>query len=101
MKELAFVKTLDTYNAVEAFMRSVNAINNVLFDIDPIGTGCLANELFDEYYFEAKEIAAMIKCGFPLVYSVKTVFETMFWKDCLSEETINTICSHSPNSSNL
>jgi hypothetical protein len=101
VKEYYFIKTLDTYKAVEAYIDTTKVISNILFELDPIGTGCAENEQHDEYFFEGDEIAKMLYVGFPLVYSVKIVFDTMFWDDCLSEEMLNTICSHIPNSSNL
>lgn len=69
-------------------------ISKVLYQLDPMGTGCVENAQSDEYNTEADQIVSMVRAGFSVFYSVKTVFEVMFWDDCLSNESLNTICEH-------
>lgn len=74
------------------FIKLTNFINKVLYTIDPMSTGCVENDLQDEYIYEAEEIAKLIMCGFPMTFAVKTVFDSRFFDDCLSEDSLNNVC---------
>ncbi len=71
-------------------MKTKQRISQVLYEIDPMGTCCNENQLFDEYDTEAELIASG--------RSVKAVFFSRFWPNCLNnrqitknEESINAL----------
>lgn len=87
------MSTYDTPNShnVRDLMKTAS-VSGVFYREDPLSTGCVENQVLSEYAQEAEEIVKMLKCGFPLQFSVKTVFDTAFWDDCLNEETLTNIC---------
>ena len=62
----------------------VDEISAVLWELDPMRTGCAGDEAMrDEYEFQAEEIASLTKNGTPLRSAVVEIFEKWFWEDCL------------------
>ena len=75
-------------------MSILNDINEVLFTNDPMNTGCVENDLRDEYMEEAVAINQLIDMdATPLEFEVvaKTVFDKFFWDNCLDEETTSVL----------
>lgn len=58
-------------------------ISKILFQLDPMNTSCVENDLFDEY----DDIATLISTG----VSIKEAFDQRFWVDCLSPKQIDKI----------
>ena len=66
----------------------VDEISAVLWELDPMRTGCAGDEAMrDEYEFQAEEIASLIGTGVPLRTAVVQVFDKWFWEDCLASNT--------------
>ena len=66
----------------------VDEISAVLWELDPMRTGCSGDEAMrDEYEFQAEEIASLIGTGVPLRTAVVQVFDKWFWEDCLASNT--------------
>ena len=62
----------------------VDEISAVLWELDPMRTGCSGDEAMrDEYEFQAEEIASLVAAGTPLRPAIVQVFEKWFWEDCL------------------
>ena len=62
----------------------VDEISAVLWELDPMRTGCSGDEAMrDEYEFQAEEIASLLGTGIPLRTAIVQVFEKWFWEDCL------------------
>ena len=62
----------------------VHAISALLWELDPMRTGCTGDEAMrDEYEFQAEEIASLISDGIPIRTAIVQVFEKWFWEDCL------------------
>lgn len=62
----------------------VDAISALLWELDPMRTGCTGDATMrDEYDFQAEEIASLIDTGIPLRTAVVQVFDKWFWEDCL------------------
>lgn len=56
----------------------------LLWELDPMRTGCRGDEAMrDEYEFQAEEIASLMGKGVPLRTAVVEVFDKWFWEDCL------------------
>lgn len=72
-----------------------SSINTVLYNLDPLGTCCKENDNFDEYTFEAFQIAGWyirgIKDTATLKETIKAVFEYAFWDNCLTEQQLEEI----------
>ena len=71
-------------------MTILSDINTVLFLNDPMNTGCVENDLRDEYMEEAVAINQLIDVDstqLEIEVVVKTVFDMFFWENCLDEET--------------
>ncbi|MEJ5126508.1 hypothetical protein WH367_10635 [Comamonas sp. MYb21] len=67
---------------------NTNKISNVLWQLDPMRTGCAGDEnMRDEYEFQAEEIASLVAAGTPLRPAIVQVFEKWFWEDCLMSGT--------------
>ena len=63
---------------------SPDEITSILWQLDPMRTGCAGDETMrDEYEFQAEEIASITANGMPLRATVVEVFEKWFWEDCL------------------
>ncbi len=73
-------------------MINVETVSNILFELDLLSTGCVENNLTDEYASEAKEIVSMLNAKFPLMYTINTVFNYFFWDGCLSQKNVDTLC---------
>ena len=58
-------------------------ISRILFDLDPMNTSCVENDMFDEY----DDVASLIHEGF----SVRHAFNKQFWKDCLNSKHVKVI----------
>lgn len=58
-------------------------ISAVLFKLDPMGTACVENDLFDEY----DDVATLIANGTP----IKKAFDQRFWEDCLTAQQLSSI----------
>lgn len=66
----------------------VDAISTLLWELDPMRTGCTGDEAMrDEYDFQAEEIASLMGTGIPLRTVVAQVFDKWFWEDCLISGT--------------
>ena len=62
----------------------VDAISAILWELDPMRTGCTGDEAMrDEYDFQAEEIEELVADGVPLRAVIVEVFEKWFWEDCL------------------
>ena len=62
----------------------VHAISALLWELDPMRTGCMGDATMrDEYDFQAEEIASLMGAGVPLRAAVVQVFDKWFWEDCL------------------
>ncbi len=58
----------------------------LLWQIDPMGSGCNANEdMEDEYWSQARDIAVRLAAGEDPRSAVLAVFDAYFWDDCLLE----------------
>jgi hypothetical protein len=64
-------------------MKTSQTIAAVLYELDPMGTSCKENDMFDEYETEAE----LIFKG----RSVKAVFFSRFWPNCLNNRQITKI----------
>ena len=63
---------------------NTDKISIVLWQLDPMRTGCTGDEAMrDEYEFQAEEIASLISDGIPIRTAIVQVFEKWFWEDCL------------------
>ena len=63
---------------------NTDKISIVLWQLDPMRTGCTGDEAMrDEYEFQAEEISALISDGIPARTAIVQVFEKWFWEDCL------------------
>ena len=62
-----------------------NTVNQLLFSLDPMGTGCVENELEDEYDNVAQAIAQGLAQGHGVRSTVLAVFDAHFWDGCLLE----------------
>lgn len=61
-------------------------LSRSLHTLDPMRTGCSANNgMEDEYDSEAREIARRLHAGEPLLDAVKQTFDARFWPGCLEE----------------
>ena len=74
----------------------VDEISAVLWELDPMRTGCSGDEAMrDEYEFQAEESASLTENGTPLRTAVVEVFDKWFWEDCLTSASdtsrLNTI----------
>jgi hypothetical protein len=64
-------------------MNKQQIISEVLFELDPMGTCCKENEIFDEY----DDVAKLIDQGL----SIKAAFFKQFWSGCLNNRELETI----------
>ena len=63
---------------------NTDKISIVLWQLDPMRTGCTGDEAMrDEYEFQAEEIASLTNDGMQVRAAVVEVFEKWFWEDCL------------------
>ena len=61
---------------------NTDKISIVLWQLDPMRTGCTGDEAMrDEYEFQAEEIASLISDGIPIRTAIVQVFEKWFWED--------------------
>lgn len=59
-------------------------LTQVLWKIDPMGTGCAEDEdMQDEYESQAREIIDLVTKGEDHRTAVIRVFDEWFWEDCL------------------
>ncbi|RYH70425.1 MAG: hypothetical protein EON54_01545 [Alcaligenaceae bacterium] len=58
-------------------------ILKILYDLDPMRSGCAENLLLDEYETQAAEIDQLINDSAPIRTAVKQVFDRWFWEGCL------------------
>ena len=69
-------------------IKRAKAISALLWELDPMRTGCTGDEaMCDEYDFQAEEIASLMGTGVPLRTAVVQVFDKWFWEDCLISGT--------------
>ena len=69
-------------------IKRAKAISALLWELDPMRTGCTGDEAMrDEYDFQAEEIASLMGTGVPLRTAVVQVFDKWFWEDCLISGT--------------
>lgn len=61
-------------------------LNQLLWRIDPMGTGCAVNEgMEDEYESVARDIAQRLSKGQEARSAVIAEFDEWFWEDCLGQ----------------
>lgn len=64
-----------------------NTLTQLLWRIDPMGTGCAVNEgMEDEYASVARDMAQRLAQGQDANSAVMAEFDDGFWAGCLSEE---------------
>ena len=62
-------------------------INDLLWRIDPMNTGCNVNEeMEDEYASLARDIAEALSAGTAARQAVLETFDQAFWEGCLLDE---------------
>lgn len=65
-----------------------DAISALLWELDPMRTGCTGDETMrDEYEFQAEEITSLMNSDVPVRTAVVQVFDQWFWEDCLISGT--------------
>ena len=63
---------------------NVDAINQILWKLDPMNTCCNVNEgMEDEYWSQASEIARRLEQGETPRAAIIATFDFWFWEDCL------------------
>ena len=63
---------------------NVDAINQLLWQLDPMNTCCNVNEgMEDEYWSQASEIARRLEQGETPRAAIIATFDFWFWEDCL------------------
>ena len=63
---------------------NVDAINHLLWQLDPMNTCCNVNEgMEDEYWSQASEIARRLEQGETPRAAIIATFDFWFWEDCL------------------
>lgn len=62
-------------------------INEVLYNLDPMGTCCLENELKDEYLDLAEVLESHIGNNFSISKAIDLVFDGNFWTGAVQGET--------------
>lgn len=68
--------------------RHTAKISAVLWELDPMRTGCKGDATMqDEYEVEAQEIASLIGAGSTVGEAVVHVFDKWFWEDCLTSSS--------------
>ena len=74
----------------------LNQITSVLFSLDPMNTGCVENDVYDEYTIEAESILAHASDSFATISledAVINTFNDNFWTDCLTKSQVDQICA--------
>ena len=63
---------------------NVDAISQLLWNLDPMNTCCNVNEgMEDEYWSQASEIARRLEQGETPRAAIIATFDFWFWEDCL------------------
>ena len=63
---------------------NVDAISQLLWQLDPMNTCCNVNEgMEDEYWSQASEIARRLEQGETPRAAIIATFDFWFWEDCL------------------
>ena len=63
---------------------TVDEINHLLWQLDPMNTSCNVNEgMEDEYWSQASEIAEQLAKGEAARAAITATFDFWFWEDCL------------------
>lgn len=63
---------------------NVDAISQLLWQLDPMNTCCNVNEgMEDEYWSQASDIAERLEQGEPPRAAIIATFDFWFWEDCL------------------
>ena len=63
---------------------NIDAINQLLWQLDPMNTCCNVNEgMEDEYWSQASEIARRLEQGETPRAAIIATFDFWFWEDCL------------------
>ena len=63
---------------------NVDAINQLLWQLDPMNTCCNVNEgMEDEYWSQASDIAKRLEQGETPRAAIIATFDFWFWEDCL------------------
>ena len=63
---------------------NVDAINQLLWQLDPMNTCCNVNEgMEDEYWSQASDIAERLGQGETPRAAIIATFDFWFWEDCL------------------
>ena len=62
----------------------IDAINQLLWQLDPMNTCCNVNEgMEDEYWSQASDIAKRLEQGETPRAAIIATFDFWFWEDCL------------------
>ena len=63
---------------------NIDAINQLLWQLDPMNTCCNVNEgMEDEYWSQASDIAKRLEQGETPRAAIIATFDFWFWEDCL------------------
>ena len=71
--------------------KTPSQISEILYNLDPMSTGCVENSLTDEYANEAERISFYLSQGRALKDAIVTVFDYNFWENCLTDDKIKAI----------
>ena len=67
---------------------TVDEINHLLWQLDPMNTSCNVNEgMEDEYWSQASEIAEQLDKGEAARAAITATFDFWFWEDCLLSDS--------------
>lgn len=67
---------------------SAHTLMQLLWSIDPMGTGCTDNPgMEDEYWSQARDMAEELEQGKDPRPAITEVFDFYFWEDCLLSGT--------------
>lgn len=66
-------------------------LSQILFNQDPARTGCVENEMFDEYDDIALIVCNEVAAGVPLFDSLKQCFDDMFFVGHVNDQDIQKI----------
>lgn len=73
----------------ESLEQLTEEINKKLFYLDPMHTGSVENELYDEYYRIAEGIAQKVKQGIPIQNAIQNELEFWFGQDDYSAKILS------------
>ena len=72
--------------SISAEHQLIRQVAQVLYQHDPMNTGCSVNEgMEDEYLGQAKDIVRQVSAGMSLREALVSTFDHWFWEGCLLE----------------